>query len=133
MRKIVLVFLVLGVWACKKNKDSVSSNSLLGSWRYVNSILDSGNNRTMKFYDSSVGANLGDTLRFIKPDTVYYTYLSSTTWSNFSTWDRNLVLIGGVNRDTLPIHSLSGQELQLGLPVVSVYYSYWAVFERYNP
>ena len=132
MKKIIIpVLVLLGCIACKKDKGFISPNSLLGSWRYTGSTIDSGNNRITKLYDPSIGSVLGDTLRFAAPDTVYYTYQSSTTWSNFRTWANNLILIGGMAKDTVPVYSISATSLQLGFPVANAKYT--AVFEKFNP
>ncbi|HEY6899760.1 MAG TPA: hypothetical protein VI233_03920 [Puia sp.] len=136
MRKMFWVFwgLVLGLSlaACKKDK-GVSANALLGSWRYTGSIVDSGNNRQGKFVDPGVGTNIGDTLRFSAPDTVYYMFMGSTTWSNFRTQGNELILIGSAASDTLQIRAISGTKLQLGLPGWAGGYDYRAVFEKFNP
>ncbi|MBS1662690.1 MAG: hypothetical protein JST68_16725 [Bacteroidetes bacterium] len=139
MRKIVVFLMVLGLGvaavglaACKKDK-GVSANALMGSWRYTGSVVDSGNNRVGKFVDPAVGTNIGDTLRFAVPDTIYYTFLGSTTWSNFRTQGNQLILIGSAYSDTLAIRGVSGTQLQLGLPGWADRYEYRAIFEKFNP
>ena len=95
-----LFFILLLAVACKKDDSGNNASNLLGSWRYT------GN-------DSLVGENLGDTLRFTKPDTVYYTYQGSTTWSNYRVQGNQLVLIGSAVSDTLIILGLNATQLQL--------------------
>lgn len=107
--------------------------ALVGSWRYKTSIIDSGNNRGSQLMDPRVGTNIGDTLRFSAPDTFYYTYLGSTTWSNFRTRGNQLILIGGGAADTLDVRSVSGSQLELVVPGWSPGGEYRAVFEKFNP
>jgi hypothetical protein len=101
MKRLLLpaTILILAA-ACNKSNDGANSAALLGSWRYT------GNNPL-------VGENLGDTLRFVKPDTVYYTYQGSTTWSNYRVQGNQLVLIGSAVSDTLLLRSLNASQLQL--------------------
>jgi hypothetical protein len=134
MQKIVIVVLVvLAGAACKKNNDGYNANSLAGGWRYTTSIIDSGNNRTSTGYDNSVGPDLGDTLRFLLPDTVRYTYMGSTTWSNYQVRGNSLILIGSANRDTLTIYSVTAAKLQIGWPANNSSVSYRMNFEKFNP
>lgn len=132
MKKIALL-LGLGffAFACKKHNDGIPATSLYGSWRYTGSFLDSAG-KTTQGYDDQIGPDLGDTLRFTKPDTVYYIYMGSTTWSNFHTYGNNLVLVGSAVSDTLQILSFSGTQMQLVLPV-NPRYRYRAVYEKFNP
>jgi hypothetical protein len=99
MKKMILLFL-LATAACKKSDSGNNAAAILGSWRYT------GN-------DSLIGENLGDTLRFVKPDTVYYTFQGSVTWSNFHVDGSRLMLIGSAASDTLVIRRLDATQLQL--------------------
>jgi len=83
--------LLLAMVACKKNDGGNNATAILGSWRYT------GNN-------ALIGENLGDTLRFVKPDTVYYTFQGSTTWSNYRVQGSRLVLIGSAANDTVTVN-----------------------------
>ena len=97
-----LLILLLFATACKKDDGSNNPTNILGSWRFT------GNN-------IAVGENLGDTLRFVKPDTIYYTFQGSTTWSNYQVQGSHLILIGSAVNDTLTIRSLNATQLQLVL------------------
>jgi len=118
MKKSLLALsIVLLIAACKKD-DGISAGSILGSWRYTgNHIL--------------VGQNLGDTLRFTKPDTVYYTYLGSTTWSNYRVQGNKLLLIGSSDTATLVIRSWSATQLQLIIDDPN--WSDTAMYQKFTP
>jgi hypothetical protein len=131
---IALTLLLTLILSCKKGNDNSNAAAIVGSWRYTGSIVDSmsggGSVNTTPVFDSSIGPDLGDTLRFTAADTIYYTYLGSTTWSNYSVQGNLLTLIGSTTKDVLTIHSLSPTQLQLYFqePVVT----YW-IFERIAP
>lgn len=100
MKKFAFLLLSLAA-ACNKHNDVAGATALFGSWRYT------GNNKL-------VGENLGDTLRFIKPDTVFYTFMGSTTWSNYRVaHGSQLLLIGSADTATLVIRTLNATQLQL--------------------
>lgn len=118
MKKLLLPALLLLAAACKKNDGSANASALLGNWRYT------GNNNL-------VGADLGDTLRFAKPDTVYYTFQGSTTWSNYRVQGNRLLLIGSTDTATLIIRSLNATQLQLVITDPNL--SDTATFQRFTP
>jgi hypothetical protein len=139
MKKMLIFFsfaipLLLGALACKKSNNNGDAAAIVGSWRYIGSIVDSASGggpvNTTPVFDPSIGPDLGDTLRFTATDSVYYTYLGSTTWSNYQVQGNQLTLIGSSVRDSLTIHSLSATEMQLSFqqPLVT----YW-VFEKITP
>ena len=97
--KNLFPLLILLAIACKKN-DGANSSAILGSWRYTGT-------------NPLVGEDLGDTLRFVKPDTVYYTFQGSTVWSNYQLRGNQLLLIGSADTATLLIRSLNTSQLQL--------------------
>jgi hypothetical protein len=117
-RLLVPITIILLIAACKKNNDNNNAAALLGSWRYT------GNN-------TLVGQDLGDTLRFAKPDTVYYTYLGSTTWSNYQVRDSKLLLIGSAGTVTLTIRSLDATKLQLIITDPNL--ADTAAFQKFTP
>jgi hypothetical protein len=135
MKKLFLTALtatVLITFGCKKT-GGVDFASIVGRWRYSNSTTDTLTNGQwgppQTGYDSSLVATLAESLTFTSTDTVYYTYLGITTWSNYRLGGDRLVLIGSASSDTLIIHSLSNTTLQLGHQ--NARYSYWANFSRY--
>jgi len=136
MKKIrpVLLFLpfILAAVACHKDNGNGNAAAILGSWRYTGSLIDTlADNHSSMIYDSATGPDLGDTLRFKAPDTVYYTYRGSTTWSNYQVHGNNLLLIGSQTSNTLTIHSLSGSRLQIGSP--NNLTAEWYSFEKFTP
>jgi len=118
MKKCLIALpILLLIAACKKDGGN-DAGTILGSWRYTgNNIL--------------VGQNLGDTLRFTKPDTVYYTFLGSTTWSNYRVQRNQLLLIGSSDTATLVIRSLNATQLQLVIEDPNL--SDTATFQRFTP
>ena len=129
---ILLLPFIFAAFACHKDNGNANATAILGSWRYTGSLIDTlTDNHNLMIYDSSAGPDLGDTLRFIAPDTVYYTYQGSTIWSNYKVSGNNLILIGSQTNDTLTIHSLSGSKLQIGTS--NYLTANWLTFEKFTP
>ncbi len=141
MKKLFFVLTIAAVVAsslvnCSKKNDTPVdyTTSIIGGWRYVSSTADTAINGQWQQqevgYDSSIGPNFADSLRFTSTDTLYYTYNGVTTWSNYKVSGSNLILIGNGNSDTLMIQSITNNVLWIG-DRTSTYY-YWAGFAKYQ-
>jgi hypothetical protein len=141
MKKLFFVLTIAAVGAfsitnCSKKSDTPVdyTSAIVGSWAYAGSTADtmiSGQWQQQEVgYDSSIGPNFADSLRFTATDTLYYTYNGVTTWSNYKVSGTNLILIGNGNMDTLTIHSITNNVLFVG-EQTSTYY-YWAGFAKYQ-
>ncbi|HEX3024967.1 MAG TPA: hypothetical protein VHP12_07130 [Chitinophagaceae bacterium] len=130
---LLISFITVCNYSCKK--DTVDGNviAIIGNWRYTNSTVDSNINGQWKIpvtgYDSSVIDIFADSLTFTAKDTVYYTYLGITAWSNYSVNGSKLTLIGSASNNILVIHNITNTTLQIGYQTDT--YNYWMNFTKY--
>jgi hypothetical protein len=126
--------LLVVVAACKKSNSGPDAASLYGTWQYTHSIVDSlfgQHNGPKQVFDPNWALDVADTLRFKAPDTVYYTSLGSTTWSNFRVSGHLLSLIGSTTTDSLGIDGVTATQLEIGYSNTAV--NYTAVYQKVGP
>jgi hypothetical protein len=126
--------ILMVVAACKKSNSGPDAAQLYGTWQYTHSIVDSlfgQNNGAMQVYDANWALDVADTLQFKAPDTVYYTSLGSTTWSNFKVNGHLLFLIGSTTTDSLGIDGVTATQLKIGYSNTAVNYA--AVYQKVGP
>jgi len=128
---LLTIPVALCLYSCSKDK-GINPAAMVGKWQYTNTTFDTvvgGQWRPpVTVYDNGFTADVGETLDFRKGDTVYYSYQGVTTWSNYSVKGHDLILIGSAVSNTLTIHTLSANQLQIGKDDGAT--SWWASLTR---